>query len=264
METVTVNLSFRKDLLKAIDEAAKRESRTRSELVREAARNYIYARNNGKDAAVTLYDDENWIDGAPQGTAEIAARYDAKKGGYSYADLLTWPENERWEVIDGVPYDMSPPPSRKHQAISIALAAEFFNYLKGKPCKVYAAPFGVRFPKDGEAEDDKIKNAVEPDLVVVCNRDRLDARGCVGAPDLVVEILSPFTARKDNVKKLNLYEREGVREYWVVRPDEETVAVFRLGEDGRYGRPGMYTAEDSIKVGIFEALIIDLADVFRD
>ena len=259
MKTVTVNISFRKDLLEAIDAAAKRESRSRSELVREAARYYIDVKNNNGE----VYETEIRIDGVSGGVAERAARYDTKNHSYSYADYLTWPEEERWEIIDGVPYDMSPAPSRRHQGISMALSGEFYAYLKGKPCRVYAAPFDVRMPKEGEVEDKDIKTVIQPDLAVVCRQERLDERGCKKAPDLVVEILSPFTSNKDSVKKFNLYEREGVREYWVVRPDEETVAVFKLEGNNRFGRPEMYTAEDKIKVGIFDSLTIDLKDIFE-
>ena len=289
MNTVTVNISFRKDLLESIDAAAKRESRTRSELIREAARNYINS-SSGKDNDNVGTNHETKIkidvvepgdkreaneratesalerknERAAERTAERVARYDAKKKSYTYADYLSWPNEERWEIIDGVPYDMSPAPSRRHQEISMALSGEFYTYLKGKPCKVYAAPFDVRLPKDGEVEDRDIRTVIQPDLAVICKRERLDSRGCLKAPDLIVEILSPFTSSKDSVKKFDLYEREGVREYWVVRPDEQTVAVFKLGRDNRYGRPEMYTAQDKIKVGIFDSLVIDLPDIFRE
>lgn len=281
MKTVTVNISFRKDLLESIDAVAKRESRTRSEFIRDAARNYICA-NSGKNDAVAgtnlkkkrspniaeeIYvekTNEKSIEETSESTAERAVEYAIKNRSYSYADYLTWPHEERWELIDGVPYDMSPAPSRRHQEISMALSGEFYAYLKGKPCKVYAAPFDVRLPKDGEVEDRDIKTVVQPDLVVVCKRERLDSRGCLKAPDLVVEIISPFTSAKDSVKKFNLYEREGIREYWIVRPDEQTVTVFRLGPDNRYGRPDMYTAGDKIKVSIFDSFVIDLQDIFTE
>jgi len=268
MKTVTVNISFREELLECIDAVAKRESRTRSELIREAARDYI-VKSSGKDDDVidTNHETKSRIDGdegsVTERTAERAAKYDVQNS-HSYADYLTWSPEERWEIIDGVPYDMSPAPSRRHQEISMALSGEFYAYLKGKPCKIYAAPFDVRLPRDGEVEDRDIKTVVQPDLMVVCKREKLDSRGCLRAPDLIVEILSPFTSSKDSVKKFNLYEREGVREYWVVRPDEQTVAVFKLGSDNRYGRPEMYTGEDKIKVGIFDMLVIDLQDIFRE
>lgn len=261
MNTVTVNISFRKDLLESIDSAAKRECRTRSELIREAARSYI-DNNWGKSGKPDCIYNEPDIN--MEGVAERAARYDANNKTYTYADYLTWPDEERWELIDGVPYDMSPAPSRRHQEISAALTGEFYTYLKGKPCKVYAAPFDVRLPRDGEVEDKNIKTVVQPDLVIVCKRDRLDERGCVKAPDLAIEIISRYTSSKDTVKKFNLYEREGVREYWVIRPDDQTVAVFKLGSDNRYGRPEMYTSEDKIKVGIFDSFVIDLKDIFME
>lgn len=259
MNTVTVNISFRKDLLESIDTAAKRECRTRSELIREAARSYI---DNNWGKAGKYEDSNHDPDIYCEGVAERAAKYDVKNKTYTYADYLSWPDEERWELIDGVPYDMSPAPSRRHQEISAALTGELYAYLKGKPCKVYAAPFDVRLPRDGEIEDKDIKTVVQPDLVIVCKRDRLDDRGCVKAPDLAIEIISRYTSSKDTVKKFNLYEREGVREYWVIRPDDKTVAVFKLGSDNRYGRPEMYTAEEKIKVGIFDSLVIDLQDIF--
>lgn len=265
MNTVTVNISFRKDLLESIDAAAKRECRTRSELIREAARYYIDG-SWGKAGKFDNKDYESDVAGEAEmcKVAERAANYDIEHRTYTYADYLTWPDEERWELIDGVPYDMSPAPNRRHQEISMALAGEFYAFLKGKPCKVYAAPFDVRLPRDGEVEDKDIKTVVQPDLVIVCKRERLDDKGCLKAPDLAVEILSRYTSSKDSVKKFNLYEREGVREYWVIRPDEKTVAVFKLGSDNQYGRPDMYTAEDKIKVGIFDTFVIDLKDIFAE
>jgi Uma2 family endonuclease len=261
MKSVTVNISFRKDLLESIDAAAKLESRTRSEFIREAARKYIgVSSGNNDDERTPLRAAER----IAERSAERSARYVAKNKSCSYADYLSWPNEERWEIIDGVPYDMSPAPLRRHQEISMALSGEFYTYLKGKPCKVYAAPFDVRLPKDGEVEDRDITTVIQPDIAVVCKLERLDSRGCLKAPDLIVEILSPFTSSKDSVKKFDLYEREGVREYWVVRPDEQTVSVFMLGSDNRYGRPEMYTEYDKIKVGIFDSLVIDLQDIFRE
>lgn len=180
---------------------------------------------------------------------------------YTYADYLRWDDGERWELIDGKAYNMTPAPSRKHQDISGEIFRQISNYLVGKPCRVYPAPFDVRIPEGSEA-DDAIANVVQPDLVVVCDPTKLDERGCIGSPDLVVEILSPATARKDIKEKFLLYERAGVREYWIVDPAAATVMVFRRGEDGRFGRPDVYSAEDRPAVGIFSDLAIDLSTVF--
>jgi Uma2 family endonuclease len=112
--------------------------------------------------------------------------------------------------------------------------------------------------------DDEVNTVVQPDLVVICDPDKLDDRGARGAPDLVIEILSPSTTRKDMKVKFDLYEHRGVREYWIVDPSGGTVMIFRLGADGRYGRPQVYTDEDSAPVGIFEDLVIDLKAVFAE
>ena len=180
---------------------------------------------------------------------------------YSYGDYLTWDDEQRWELIDGIPYNMSPGPNRRHQGISMELSAQFHGYLRGKPCKVYHAPFDVRLP-EGDESDEETYTVVQPDLVVVCDPDKLDDKGCRGAPDLVVEILSPATSGRDLKLKLNLYEGRGVREYWVVDPLGATVIVFSLGGDARYGRPAVYTGEDTARVGIFTDLAIDLRALF--
>lgn len=182
---------------------------------------------------------------------------------YSYADYLQWDDSERWEIINGVAYNMSPAPNRRHQKISQVLSREIGNYLKGKNCEIYAAPFDVRLPLGAE-DDNKINNVVQPDIVVVCDKSKLDDRGCSGAPDLVIEILSPSTAKLDLVYKLNLYEKAGVREYWLVHPTDYTIMVFKLGEDGRYGRYEMYEQSEQLTVGILPELILDLNEIFAE
>ena len=179
---------------------------------------------------------------------------------YSYADYLTWDESERCEIIDGVPY-MQAAPSRVHQEISMELSTQFHTYLKGKTCRVFAAPFCVRL--DLEKNDYDVKNVVEPDITIVCDSSKLDERGCKGSPTMIVEILSPSTGKKDRVDKFNKYEKAGVLEYWVVEPDQKIVSVFLLQSNGRYGRPEMYTEEDKIKVLILSDLEIDLKPVFE-
>lgn len=180
---------------------------------------------------------------------------------YTYKDYLSWPDNERWEIIDGNAYLMTPP-SRIHQEILREIFTSFAVYLKDKPCRVYSAPFGVRLPSGDEDTDRDIKTVVEPDIVVVCDKSKLDDEGCKGAPDLIVEIVSPSTARKDRVEKFNLYEKFGVKEYWIVEPESKIVSVFTLQDNKRYGRPEIYTDEDKIKAFIFDDLVIDLKSVF--
>lgn len=186
----------------------------------------------------------------------------ATKDTYTYGDYAKWPDEERWELIDGVPYNMSPAPSCIHQKILGELHKQIAVYLTGKTCEVYIAPFDVRLPK-GQENDEQIDTVVQPDLVV-CDRAKLDERGCKGAPDLVAEVLSPQTAGKDMKIKLALYERVGVKEYWLVDPNNKTVQVYQMETSGRYGRPGIYTGADQVKVGLFTDLVIDLAMVFKD
>lgn len=181
---------------------------------------------------------------------------------FTYADYLTWNDAERWELIDGVAYNMTPAPSRKHQKISGELFRQFANFLIEKPCEVYDAPFDVRLPEIDEVETD-ITTVVQPDIVVVCDPQKLDDAGCLGAPDLIVEILSPSTSRRDHKEKFIRYERAGVKEYWLVEPDAKTVTVFKLGPDNRYGRPDVYGDDEKMSVRTIPGLEIDLPLVFR-
>ena len=183
-----------------------------------------------------------------------------EKKKYTYADYLTWPEEERWEIIDGIPY-MQASPTWQHQALSRELLTQFSNYLKDKPCHVFAAPFDLRIPDENEKDEDTT-NVVQPDIVVVCNKEGLKGTGYYGTPTLVIEISSPTTIRKDKVLKFNKYEKAGVKEYWIVEPDGKFVSVFTLQESKRYGRPETYTEENKIQVSIFPDLIIDLSSVF--
>lgn len=182
---------------------------------------------------------------------------------FSYKDYLSWDdENERWELIDGIAYDMSPAPTRKHQDLSGILVNKFYNYLEEKDCSVYAAPFDVRL-YEGFKPDSEITTVVQPDISVFCNEDKLDDKGAVGAPDLVIEILSPSTAVKDLREKFLLYESVGVREYWIVDPINKTLTVYQLDENGKYPRGKVYAGEDIVKVGIFKNLEIKMVDIFK-
>ena len=177
------------------------------------------------------------------------------------ADVLAWPEEERAEHIDGVTVNMAPP-SRAHQKIVVELTRQLANYLEGKRCEVYAAPFAVRlFERAGDRPED-VDTMVEPDLAVVCDPEKLDERGCKGAPDLIVEVLSPSTQRHDRLTKYNLYERAGVREYWIVSPEERTVQVSVLQSDGRYRVVELYTSGDVAKVNVLEGCFLELSKVW--
>jgi len=191
---------------------------------------------------------------------QAATKRDAR---YTYADYLQWSNDERWELINGVAYNMTPAPSRKHQKISWELAQQIGAHLRGKNCQAYAAPFDVRLPAPGEP-DETTSTVVQPDLVVVCDPAKLDDRGCKGAPDLVIEIISPDSVARDMREKFLLYERAGVAEYWIVHPIDRIVSIFRRGPDGLYGKPDVHTAEERISVGVLPELEIDLAPVFAE
>ncbi|MFH1096124.1 MAG: Uma2 family endonuclease, partial [Candidatus Desantisbacteria bacterium] len=136
----------------------------------------------------------------------------------------------------------------------------FSVYLRGKTCEVFSAPFDVLLPEGNENEED-CQTVVQPDILVICDKTKLDSRKCKGAPDLAIEILSPSTTKKDMTVKFARYERAQVKEYWIVHPIDKTILVYKL-EGNKYARPAMYSAEDRIKVGIFEDLEIDLGEVF--
>lgn len=179
---------------------------------------------------------------------------------YTLADALTWAEQEHIELIDGAPVMMAPS-SRVHQEIAAELTRQLGNYLDGKKCRVYPAPFAVRlFEKAGDRPEN-VDTLVEPDLSVVCDPGKLDDMGCKGAPDLIIEILSPSTQRHDRLTKYNLYERAGVTEYWIVSPEERTVQVSLLS-GGRYRMAELYTPQDIAKVHVLEGCFVELAKVF--
>jgi Uma2 family endonuclease len=182
---------------------------------------------------------------------------------FSYADYLTWPETEHWEIIDGIAYNMSPAPSLQHQEIVRELILAIGTYLKGKPCKLFSAPFDVRLYKDSQINNDQIMTVVQPDIVVVCDRNKLDERGCKGAPDLVVEIISRESASRDMKQKLALYEQYGVKEYWIISPFEQIVWLYNLEEHGnRYNRPSIFAEEDILESTILKDLVIKVSDIF--
>lgn len=181
---------------------------------------------------------------------------------YTYADYLTWPESERWEIIDGVAY-MQAAPTPAHQLISGELYRQFANYFQGKLCKAYPAPFCVRLSNGDEKKNEDINKVVEPDITIVCDKSKIDDRGCNGTPDMIIEVLSQSSIKRDRIIKFNKYEKAGVKEYWIVEPDGKIISVFILQENKRYGRPDIYSEDDKIKVSIFPDLIIELSTVFE-
>ena len=180
---------------------------------------------------------------------------------FSYADYLSWPDDKRWEIIEGVVYDMSLAPSTEHQGISFKLSGILYDFLKDKQCKAFAAPFDVRLAESKDDADEKIETVVQPDIVVICDRNKLDKQGCIGAPDITVEILSPSTSYKDQTEKLLLYEKHGVKEYWIVNPDAKYVMAYRL-EGVKYGKPEYLIENDTLESRALEGLKIDLSEVW--
>ncbi|MEQ9098768.1 MAG: Uma2 family endonuclease [Imperialibacter sp.] len=181
----------------------------------------------------------------------------------TYADYLTWPDGERWEIIDGMPYNMSPAPSRRHQKISGTIHFHLQKFLMNKKCEVYASPFDVRLSED-YSQDELTENVVQPDLSVFCDKSKLDEKGAIGAPDLVVEILSPSTSKKDMSEKLLLYQKFEVKEYWVVDPEGEDVRVFVLDENGRFYLLSILKNDETLKSKLFSGLTIPLEELFAE
>jgi len=187
----------------------------------------------------------------------------AKKALYTFADCLTWDENERAEIIGGEVFMMAPP-SRAHQKVSGEIFRQLANYLEGKKCEVYHAPFAVRlFEQDSDTPDD-VDTMVEPDISVVCDKNKLDKHGCKGAPDMVVEILSPSTRRHDRLVKLGLYQRAGVKEYWIVDPENKAIQVFLQDGNGSLKIHEDYGREDVAKVNVLNGCFVELGKVFPE
>ena len=186
-------------------------------------------------------------------------------GSYTFADYLQWQFKERVEIIKGKLFKMAMP-SEKHQRISGNFHGSFWTYLKGKKGKVYYPFFDVRLmkpPYQRKVTNKTIYTVVQPDITVICDLRKIDNKGCLGAPDLIIEILSPSTSAKDLKDKKEVYEFSGVKEYWIVSPEDETVVVCLLNEQGKYIFDNYYANTETIKVHIFEDLEIDLKDIFE-
>jgi Uma2 family endonuclease len=180
---------------------------------------------------------------------------------WTYADYYGWPEDERWELIDGVAFAMVPGPTRLHQEMVGDLYYVLRRELEGRPCHVYPAPFDVRLP-DADEADEQTHTVVQPDISVFCSEAHLDDKGARGAPDLVVEILSPSTSSKDTIIKRALYERHGVPEYWIVDPETRMLYQFVL-QSGRYAEPAVLYAEARLESAALSGVAFFLSDLFR-
>ncbi len=179
---------------------------------------------------------------------------------FTYADYLALPEDESWEIIGGVAYAVGPAPSNRHQKITWELVRQISGFLADKPCEGRTAPFDVRFP-EGVEEDDKIVDVVQPDISVICDLSKLDERGCLGAPDFIVEIVSLSSITKDFIVKSRLYERNGVKEYWIVDPFSDSATLKILGDDLKYAT-SIHRRKGMLEVSALRGLEIDLGAVF--
>lgn len=187
-------------------------------------------------------------------------------GSYNYAQYLTWQFEEMVELIRGKVFKMSPAPRSKHQQVVLELSRQIANYLLKKPCKVFIAPFDVRLPQLNKGTTpQEIITVVQPDVCVICDRAKIDEFGCLGAPDWIIEVLSPRTSVKDLNQKFEIYEEAGVGEYWVVQPEAQTVLVYTLGGNGKYqGQLKPFTRRDKLCPITLPELVVDLEEVFEE
>jgi Uma2 family endonuclease len=179
---------------------------------------------------------------------------------YTYKDYLSWDDGKRWELIEGVPYDMTPGPSAGHQSVSGDLYYELSSYLKKEKslCTLLTAPFDVRF-----TDDENASTVVQPDLVVICDKKKIDKKGAVGAPDICIEILSPGTSYKDETEKLKLYEKHGVTEYWIVNPAARYVMIYSHSGES-YDKPGYYKETEVVTSSVLPGLELELKGIWPD
>ena len=173
---------------------------------------------------------------------------------YTWTEYQTWSDDERWELIDGVAYNRSPAPSIRHQRVASNFHGVLYRMLAGKTCQPFMAPTDVRLSET---------DVVQPDILVICDPGKITPSHIEGAPELVVEILSPGTSAKDLREKKWLYQRSGVREYIVVDPLEFYVQRFLLSADGRYGEPEVFGPEDVISLVVLEGLTVDLREILE-
>lgn len=182
---------------------------------------------------------------------------------YTYDDYLLWPADERWELIHGVAYAMSPAPSPLHQRTVKRLVRQLDDYFEDRPCEAYIAPFDVRLPEKA-GQDDPVHTVVQPDISVICDKTKIDEKGCLGAPDFIIEVLSPGTAAYDQIEKADLYAEYGVREYWTVHPTDRLLTIRTLRSSGGFSPPQLVAARGVVSVTLFPGLQLDLDRIFQD
>jgi len=186
---------------------------------------------------------------------------DATFSGYTYADYLKWDFEEIVELIKGRVFKKAAAPSRRHQDVSMSLSRVFGNFLIGQKCKVYAAPFDVRF--SSHIDDKMIDSVVQPDISVICDSSKLDEKGCLGAPDLIVEILSPSNSKVELQNKYDLYQEFGVKEFWIIHPAENTLQINIL-INGVYQPSRLFTSGQKIQSTVLPGFELDLVEIFEE
>ena len=183
---------------------------------------------------------------------------------YTYADYLTWNFQERLEILKGKIFKMSPAPSRKHQEISAKIFRKFDRYFENRTCNIYYAPFDVRLKNFKKSTSDKeITTVLQPDICVICDKEKLDDRGCIGAPDLIIEILSPGNSKKEMDIKFDLYEENAVKEYWIVEPFQKSILIYTLQNDKYIGLKPI-AEEGLVHSPLFPELSFNVEEIFRD
>lgn len=187
----------------------------------------------------------------------------ALKERYTYGNYRMWDDDLRWELIDGEPFCMNPGPATVHQSLSMRLVIKLGSYFEGKECQVFDAPFDVMLPYGNEPENE-IDTVVQPDIMILCDKSKLQRNGIKGAPDVVIEILSPATARRDFSDKLWLYERAGVKEYIVADPYNHVMHAYRRGSEGQFSWKKIYGADDVLEFGMFPELKIPLTPLWEN
>lgn len=186
---------------------------------------------------------------------------------YSFADYFSWSDGKRYELIDGKVKRMTPAPNKKHAVLTANIFGWIWGLFKNKKakCRIFHAPFDVRFPdSEEESSDDKIFTVVQPDICVVCDEKKLDEKGCKGAPDLIVEVISPSTAKNDFNDKFNLYQKHGVREYWIVQPNERVLTVYKLKGNNAFDDGTYFTIDDIAQSFIFDDIKVNMREIFED
>jgi Uma2 family endonuclease len=182
---------------------------------------------------------------------------------YSYSNYLNWLFPERVELIAGRIFKMSPAPSSFHQVITGKIYRRLGNFLERQSCKVFISPFDVRFPKESK-DDNEIFTILQPDICVICDSNKIDARGCIGAPDLVVEVLSPGNTKMELLNKYRVYEEFGVKEYWVVSQSDQSILIYTLTEMGKFQPSKIFTLSEKITSTVLPGFELALDDVFED